>query len=205
MDKPFEASLIVGRMQGLHNGHTHLIDTALKLSNKVFVLLGSSQESGTVENPFSVESRKNQINAIYSSAFDDILVIDSIRDLDAKKLITEEWSYHVLNAAKQLIGSLPDVIIYGHESKNINWFKISDTLKQQTSEMTEMIIPRERHNVSGTQMRKWMYEDNYAAWAYHINSRLHNKYKEIRDTLLQVPGIDDFYKKKLKPWNDNVS
>ena len=53
MNKSWDLSLIVGRFQGLHAGHVHLIETALSVSDRVLILIGSAQEHGTILNPFS--------------------------------------------------------------------------------------------------------------------------------------------------------
>ena len=49
----FELGITVGRFQTLHNGHADMIGKALEICGKVGVLVGSSQESGTANNPFT--------------------------------------------------------------------------------------------------------------------------------------------------------
>ena len=57
-DKPFSLGILVGRFQALHTGHEQMIHTALALCDRVGIFVGSSQESGTANNPFSYETRE---------------------------------------------------------------------------------------------------------------------------------------------------
>lgn len=50
--KQFKKGLILGRFQTLHKGHEYIIDKALDLCEEVLILIGSSDKSGTIENPF---------------------------------------------------------------------------------------------------------------------------------------------------------
>ncbi|MDO8481383.1 MAG: nicotinamide-nucleotide adenylyltransferase [Nanoarchaeota archaeon] len=53
--------LFVGRFQPFHNGHLRDVHDALGFSEKVIIGVGSSEESGTPENPYSFEQRKEMI------------------------------------------------------------------------------------------------------------------------------------------------
>ncbi len=54
-------SLFIGRFQPFHVGHLQDIANALSFSEKVIIAIGSSQEKGTNENPFSYEERREMI------------------------------------------------------------------------------------------------------------------------------------------------
>jgi nicotinamide-nucleotide adenylyltransferase len=56
-----KAALFVGRFQPLHMGHLKVIKWILKKYRKVFIIVGSSQESRTEDNPFTFEERKEMI------------------------------------------------------------------------------------------------------------------------------------------------
>ena len=55
-------ALFVGRFQPMHLGHLKVIKWILKKYDKVFIAIGSSQESNTSKNPFTLEERKIMIN-----------------------------------------------------------------------------------------------------------------------------------------------
>jgi len=54
-------ALFVGRFQPFHLGHLKVIKWILKKYDKVFIVIGSSQESKTEKNPFTLEQRKRMI------------------------------------------------------------------------------------------------------------------------------------------------
>ena|SRR3989338_7094329 len=57
-------ALFIGRFQPLHKAHLEVIKNILKENDKIFIAIGSSQESNTKENPFSAEERKDMIDAV---------------------------------------------------------------------------------------------------------------------------------------------
>jgi len=50
-----------GRFQPFHNGHLMVIKGMAKLCSQVIIVIGSAQKSGTDENPYSVQERKEMI------------------------------------------------------------------------------------------------------------------------------------------------
>ena len=63
--KIYDVGLVCGRFQTFHKGHESLIETALNLCDRVLILIGSAQESGTFKNPFKIETRLKMLNSIY--------------------------------------------------------------------------------------------------------------------------------------------
>jgi len=53
--------LFVGRFQPFHIGHLKDIKWILKKYDKIVIVIGSSQESNTEKNPFTLEQRKKMI------------------------------------------------------------------------------------------------------------------------------------------------
>ena len=54
-------ALFVGRFQPMHLGHLKVIKWILKKYDKVIIVIGSSQDSFTDKNPFTLEERKKMI------------------------------------------------------------------------------------------------------------------------------------------------
>lgn len=65
MLRPYDCGLICGRFQTFHIGHESLVETGLKLCDRVLILVGSAQESGTERNPYDVATRMDMLKAIY--------------------------------------------------------------------------------------------------------------------------------------------
>lgn len=55
-------ALFVGRFEPFHLGHLKVIKWILKKYDKLFIAIGSSQESNTSKNPFTLEERKKMID-----------------------------------------------------------------------------------------------------------------------------------------------
>ena len=60
-------ALFIGRFQPFHKGHLFALNWITKRSSKVFVVIGSAQEKGTVKNPFSAPERKAMLRAVLKS------------------------------------------------------------------------------------------------------------------------------------------
>ena len=56
-----KSALFIGRFQPFHNAHLLDIKKILKEADEVIVEVGSSEECGTLENPFSYNERKQMI------------------------------------------------------------------------------------------------------------------------------------------------
>jgi bifunctional NMN adenylyltransferase/nudix hydrolase len=63
--KPYDVGLVCGRFQTFHLGHEKLIETGLKLCDRLLIFIGSSQECGTERNPLNINTRTKMIKAIY--------------------------------------------------------------------------------------------------------------------------------------------
>ena len=66
--KPFQLGIIVGRFQTFHTGHLDMVSKACAVCEKVGVFVGSSQEAGTLKNPFSYEARYKMLKKIFTDA-----------------------------------------------------------------------------------------------------------------------------------------
>lgn len=63
--KPYDVGLICGRFQTFHIGHESLVETGIKLCDRVLILIGSAQECGTERNPFNINTRTKMLRCIY--------------------------------------------------------------------------------------------------------------------------------------------
>lgn len=62
--KRFDYGLFIGRFQPFHKGHLHALNFALSLCNNLIIGIGSSQESGTENNPLSSKVRIEIIKSV---------------------------------------------------------------------------------------------------------------------------------------------
>ncbi len=73
--------LFVGRFQPFHLGHLSMVKLLVGEFDEVVVILGSSQASHTVENPFSLEERTRMIRESLQAEGVEAVQIVPLRDL----------------------------------------------------------------------------------------------------------------------------
>lgn len=91
-------ALYIGRFQPFHNGHLNALEQIFEHEEKVIVAIGSSNESGTTQNPFTADQRAAMINATlaehpaYAGRY-KIIYIPDIND-------HPKWPTHVENTVR---------------------------------------------------------------------------------------------------------
>lgn len=173
--RPYDIGLLVGRFQHFHKGHEMLVETALTLCDRLLILVGSSQESGTLRNPFNISTRIDIIKAIYG----DSIIIKALPDLTNENDITTEWGKYVLRNVDTYIYKCPELMIYGNDISRSGWFDQEDI-----KDTFEMIVPRSKLPISATMLREMIVTDNRREWMKWVNPKLHKLYDSLRSELL---------------------
>lgn len=176
----FDTGLIVGRFQTFHKGHQSLIETGLKLCDRVIIFVGSAQESGTERNPFNITTRVNVIREVYPDK--DRVFIYALPDLTSENDITPDWGRFVLENVDRFIFKAPELMIYGNDEARSRWFDPEDI-----KDTAEFIIPRSRLPISATMLRQLMVNDNRREWMKWVDPKLHKMYDQLRAELMNVP------------------
>lgn len=181
MEKEFEFGLVLGRFHHLHNGHMQVIDISRKKCRKTLILIGSSQESGTLRNPFKVETRRKVISEIYGNCND--VIIGTLTDMTNEDDISFEWGKYILENVEKMYGKLPDVLVYGNDESRKGWFSPEDSKK-----FSQIVVPREQIQISATQLRQYLAQDNKQEWEKYVPEKIWGMYEELRKELIQVEG-----------------
>lgn len=93
--------LFPGRFQPFHNGHLLVVKGMTKLCGKLVVAIGSSDKSGTPENPFTAEERRDMIQRALQG-------VDIIPNFDVEFVFVpdmesdEAWAKAVLEKAGEV-------------------------------------------------------------------------------------------------------
>ncbi|GCD11758.1 adenylyltransferase/cytidyltransferase family protein [Clostridium tagluense] len=176
--KPFDISMLCGRFQLFHKGHESLVDVALKMSDRILILVGSAQEIGTERNPFDIQTRIEMIKEVYP---DNNVIVKPLPDLTNEDDITSDWGRYVIKNVKQYIYKLPELMVYGNDEARSRWFDSEDI-----KDLTEIIIPRSRLPISATLLRDAMIRDDKDMWFKYHNPKLHKHYDKLRGQLLET-------------------
>jgi len=84
----YDYTVFIGRFQPFHYGHARVIEKALEQSDKVIILVGSSDAARSWRNPFTFEERKQVINN---------WVLEEVSQFDANRLIIVPLVDHMYN------------------------------------------------------------------------------------------------------------
>lgn len=174
--KPFRFGLVVGRFQTLHTGHEEMIHKAIALCDRVGLFVGSSQESGTLQNPFSYELRREMLTDVFGRE----VSIFPLPDIGVGN--NAGWGAYVLGQAAARFGTLPDLVVSGKEERRLDWF---DSIAGNG--ISELYVPKTTH-MSASQMRRFFAEDDYGQWKSYTNPRLWPRYRQLREIALASQG-----------------
>lgn len=108
--------VFIGRFQPLHQGHQVVINNMINNTDRQLILIGSSNNTGTVRNPYSYETRSEQIKKMFPSIttapLNDYLYNDA------------QWFTKVRSTIEDYAKS-DHVIVYGHtkpDNEYLSWF-----------------------------------------------------------------------------------
>lgn len=177
--KPYDCGLICGRFQTFHKGHESLVETGLKLCDRLLILVGSAQECGTERNPFNINTRTKMLKTIYGD--NQNIMIYGLADLTNENDITPDWGRYLLKNVDRYIYKASELMIYGNDEARSRWFDPEDI-----KDTSEFIVNRGRIPISATMVREAMVFDRRKEWMSMVNPRLHKMYDELRRELMSV-------------------
>lgn len=127
MQKKYDALVYIGRFQPLHLGHIETIRKAVRLTNKLIIVVGSAFKPRSPKNPFKFDERRSMIQQVVEAeGFDkeaDIRIvanIDTLYDDDG-------WIARIQRLVAENTSSLDkNIAIIGHKkddsTRYMNWF-----------------------------------------------------------------------------------
>ena len=174
--KKYDIGLLVGRFNVFHIGHKSLADLALTMCDRLLILVGSAQESGTLRNPFAIETRIKMIKEIYPN---DNVIVKGLLDLTNENDISVEWGRYLLNNVYNIIKKLPNVMIYGNDESRSGWFAPEDI-----KDVMEIVVPRSEIPISATELRQLMVDNNWLKWYEYHSPELYKHYYGLRLELM---------------------
>lgn len=116
-----DVAVVIGRFQPVHFGHIKLFQEAMKVANRVVILVGSANKSQTIKNPWSFKERKEMIQ----SALNDYAVESNItiKPLNDYSYNDEKW---VTEVQRQILGPWTDypesVVLVGHKKDDSTYY-----------------------------------------------------------------------------------
>lgn len=136
--------IVIGRFQGFHQGHRHLLNEAWGNSDKLVVLLGSCNRAPSLKNPFTPERRIEVIEANMP------MTVWRFEGLNDYVYDDEKWKEEV-NAILSYYKLQGDVTLFGHSKQGNTYLEWFDDVGYQEVDSID--------NFSGTTVRKHMFEN----------------------------------------------
>ena len=171
-NKAFKLGIIVGRFQTFHTGHLDMIEKACAVCDRVGIFVGSSQESGTLKNPFTYETRRKMLQKGCGSR----VTVYPLPDIGVGN--NAKWGEYVLQNVRRNLGKAPDLLISGKEERRVSWFDGALGVS-----VAELYVPK-TIDISATRMRAFFIEDDRAAWQRYTPPALWEDYEAMRQAVL---------------------
>jgi bifunctional NMN adenylyltransferase/nudix hydrolase len=119
----FDFAVYIGRFQPLHDGHIETINTALGVSEKVIILVGSADAPRSPKNPFTYHERATMIKRMFGTEVEVRPLIDYTYDNARWKegVQAAVSSVHKdLNLHQSLHGMRGAIV--GHDKDDSTWY-----------------------------------------------------------------------------------
>ena len=186
--KFYDLGVVCGRFGHEQIGHVSLFRTCMALCKRTLILVGSSQEYGTLRNPFRVETRIEVIKETFPGETEDTLMIRGIRDLTNEFDITSDWGKFVKSEVITHKHKFANLMVYGNDEFRSKWFAPEDLIGT-----AELIIPRSTIPVSGTMVRGMLVIGDETGWQKSTDPLIHGMYSRLRDELMEVDVYQKIY------------
>lgn len=171
----YKTALLVGRFQIIHSGHADMIQTAVRLADRVLVLVGSSNESRTEKNPFSYAERKKMLLSIFPS-----LEVAPLPDIGVGNC--PKWGEYVLDVCLDSFGTEPELFVSGNESRRDDWFD-----SERGEKIARLFIPK-TIDVSASRMREYLLCGDRENFGRYISPALNGYCDFMKNVLAESKG-----------------
>jgi len=121
--KHYNFTVFIGRFQPPHRGHLETIRKALEISDKLILILGSSNASQNIKNPFTDAQRAHMILSAFPNDADRI----SIQHVQDRFYQNKYWITDVQKTVFDAISrsgwhDKPSVALMGHKKDESSWY-----------------------------------------------------------------------------------
>jgi nicotinamide-nucleotide adenylyltransferase len=167
-----------------------MIQAGLSTCEHLLILVGSSQESMTLRNPFNLKTRMDLLRIVFKEEIHEgRLLLGHIDDMTNENDHCVEWGEFVLKKVDMWrqhygIDYKMDCMIYGNDEERLSWYN-----PESVSNVSQIILSRDEVSISATEMRGYILSDNYMQWKHYMPTQI-NSYAQfyvLRNELLNIP------------------
>lgn len=188
--------VFLARMQPLHNGHLEVLRIAERTNDKVIVLIGSNDKSGTPRNPLPGNKRKEILEKTLAVEFGEDLskkfeihLLDDWSyedDLDGRN----EWGKYLYYNIVARAGVRNDFKLYFSDDPHImlSWF---DNDFRDRINFTFLEREYIENGISATKIRKALLDNNIEFVKKHVPETVLTHVSTIQDVLKEIHSEDE--------------
>lgn len=156
----FDALVFIGRFQPPHRGHLDVIRQALRLAEKVYILIGSTDKPRTIKDPFSFEERREMLASMLTAEERDRITLAPVQDSTYND---GDWVRWVQDAvAQQTVGiNSPKIGLIGHEKDASSYYL-------RMFPQWELVEVDPTDDISATEIREQLFAErinSFVQWA----------------------------------------
>lgn len=184
---PYDAAVVIGRFQPFHHGHRALIEHALTLAPRVFVVLGSAHSPRSPKNPWTHTEREHVIAATLPASPLQFLPVRDYYD-------EPRWRAEVVRRVNALLTEFesPRVAVVGH-------FKDSSSSYLEGFSEWQIVSRDLVGTIHATALRDAYFEAAGASVSEYVASLAAVVPEPTRQALQRFAATDD-YKHLVEEW-----
>lgn len=206
--KKYQLAVFIGRFSPLHYGHQKVIDEALNISDKVLILIGSSDSARNLRNPFTYDERKSMIEDTYHK-FSGRIKVAPLKDYSYNDQAWVEAVQSKIEIQASLMGwsDMPKkVCLIGHNKDNTSYYlKLFPTFQSVNVSLYDGSEYTDDGSISATIVRQYLFGETGNIVSNFVSPESLNI---INDVILQnhiEPLCDEYnwIKKHKEQWKDS--
>lgn len=121
--KPYDILVFIGRFSPFHKGHEFIVNTALNLSEEVYILVGSSMESRSIKNPWTFHERCEMIESVFPENINKRITVLPILDYPYNDNKWKASVRSVVNSKSRSWSNFPPKIgLIGHNKDSSSYY-----------------------------------------------------------------------------------
>lgn len=182
--------VFLSRMQPLHIGHLGIIEKAISENDKVVVIIGSKNKSGTLRNPIDANLRREILEDAllekFGQSYKEKIIVSELPDwsMETEVETFKEWGrylyYNIVSVAEQKEFS----IYFSDDAELIkSWFdeELQGRINFRLFERNNMF-----NAVSSTKIRQAFIDENRKYIEKSCPKAVLNRYEELHEIIKKV-------------------
>ncbi len=120
--KKYDVAVVIGRMEGVTFGHTHLFKEANKLADRVLILCGSRNRAPSIKNPWCLAHRKIMISEAILECIPELYPNYKVLGIDDFIYNNQHWAKKVGALVDAEIPLNSKVCLVGHDKDETSFY-----------------------------------------------------------------------------------